>query len=68
MTKAQMLDMLTEQAREFRKDTNVFRRNNHMHKMRKQPSQTTIDAILVSFINQVGTMQGLDYGLYTKHL
>ena len=30
--------------------------------------QRFADAILVDFIHYIGNGQGLDYGLYTKHL
>jgi len=49
-------------------------RNNHMHKApttKKEVigySTDIAEAILVDFINKVGMDQGLDVGLYTKHL
>jgi hypothetical protein len=68
MTKIQLLEMLTEQARMFRADPDTFKRNAHMHKIHKAPPIDVVDAVLVGFINQIGTMQGVDYGLYAKDL
>jgi len=68
MTKLELLKMLELIANEFRADKTWLERNKHMHTCRKKPTPAQIDAILVNFVNQVGTYQGLDYGLHTKHL
>jgi hypothetical protein len=68
MTKHELLEMLTKEARTFRTDRDYYRRNAHMHSIRKAPRQTSIDAVLTGFINHIGVMQGVDYGLYSSDL
>lgn len=70
MTKIDLLDYLTAQAKEQRLDVNAaLKRNTHMHAYRGKPiSQNAIDAILVGFINSVGVHQGVDLALYTRDL
>ena len=72
MSKKVLLTMLEDIAREYRtKCLPSILRNNHMNEVApdiKIPSQKGVDAILVDFVNYVGTYQGLDYGLYTKRL
>ena len=77
MTKKELLDMLTNIAIEYRKDSfdSVFNRNTHMNNLGSMSevincidAQDIIDAVVVDFINYVGSYQGLDWGLYTKDL
>lgn len=76
MTKKELLDMLTNIAIEYRKESydSVFNRNTHMNnlgsiaKVISIDAQDIIDAVVVDFINYVGSYQGLDWGLYTKDL
>lgn len=70
MSKIQLLEMLTRNAREYRKDVEKsLTDNDHMHEHRgPAPSQEAIDALLVGFINYVGVMQGVDYALYAEDL
>lgn len=64
----ELLDMLTSQAKEFRKDHDHYNRNRHMHAITECPPQEVIDAVLTGFINQVGRMQCVDYALYARDL
>lgn len=68
MTRGELLNFLTERAREFRKDRTVISRNYHISGLKEDPSQEVIDAVLVCFINYVGEHQGVDYALYTSDL
>ena len=68
MTTAQLLQMLTERAREFRKDHDHYKRNSHLHDVKASPSQAAIDAVLVGFINDVAYHYGIDYALHTFDL
>lgn len=78
ITRGKLLNFLTEEAREYRKDAlSSLEWNRHMNnlsskdisKMKKerQRHQRIVDALLVDFINTVGANQGVDYALYTKH-
>ena len=68
MTKIELLEMLTKQARKFRADTGHYARNSHMHAIKDAPPQEVVDAVLTGFINAVGIMQGVDYALYASDL
>lgn len=71
MTKIELLNMLTREAKEYRKSgvLESLARNRHMNQYEgEKVSGQTIDAILVDFINRVGARQGVDYGLYTVDL
>lgn len=68
MTVLQMLEHLTDQAAQFRKDTDHYSRNRHMHAIIEAPSQDVIDAVLTGFINHVGRNQCIDYALYASDL
>ena len=73
LTKKELLNMLEKNLKEYRLDANKsLRRNSHMNynvmQGRKDTPQEIIDSLLVDFVNYVGKCQGLDYGLYTKHL
>ena len=72
MTKIDLLTMLTDSAVRYRKDCIAsLLRNNHMNKITASNlnfSQDVVDAILVDFINKIGTEQGVDYALDTKDL
>src|SRR4030095_855137 len=61
MTKIELLELLTERAKAFRKDRDYFKRNTHMHAITDAPSQEVVDAVLTGFINQVGVTMGIDY-------
>lgn len=79
MTRGELLNYLTEEAKRYRNDAlSSIQRNEHMHrlspkdiaKLHKNPErlQRFMDALLVDFINYIGTGQSLDYGLHTKHI
>jgi len=65
--------MLERYINEYRLGANnSLRRNSHMNESvmesKEDVPQQVMDALLVDFVNYVGVQQGLDYGLYTKHL
>ena len=68
MTRGELLDFLTEQAKEFRKDKTSISRNYHLTDIKEQPEQHLIDGVLVAFINYIGMYQGIDYALSVKDL
>jgi hypothetical protein len=71
MTKIELLEMLTRNAKDYRKGGVLasLERNRHMNQYEgEKVSGQTIDAILVDFINHVAARQGIDYALYTSDL
>ena len=68
------IEVLTEvnvYAEKYRKKANEsIQRNRHMNQIKENEnlSQLHIDAILVDFINYMGSQSGIDYGLHTKDL
>jgi len=71
LTKGELCNMLVDRANEYRSNgiLKSLKRNNHMNNFSdKKLKQSTADAILVDFINYVAACQGMDLGLYTKHL
>ena len=71
MTKGKLCDMLINVAKDYKKEgiLESLKRNKHMSNYQGEHiKDTVIDALLVDFINYVGRFQGLDLGLYTKHL
>lgn len=71
MSKIELLEMLTKFAKEYcPKAALSVHRNSHMNNLLSDteiPSGVS-DALIVDFINFVGTKQGVDYGLYTSDL
>jgi len=73
-TRGDMLDYITGCAKDYRlgcKESII--RNSHMNELDKSDDinyikQEYIDAILVDFVNYIGSEQCLDWGLYTKDL
>lgn len=79
MTRGKLLNLLDGEAMKYREETlSSIERNRHMNdlsgkdiaklKENQEWAQRIVDAVLVDFVNFVGVGQGLDYGLYTKHL
>ena len=79
MTRGEMLNLLTKEAKEYhRKALSFIKRNKRMNnlsladfaklKKNKKLMQKVVDAVIVDFINSIGINQGIDYALYTKHL
>jgi len=68
MTAIELLNMLTDEAKEFRADHEHYQRNSHMHDIRDCPPQDVIDAVLTGFINAIGGRRGVDYALYSRDL
>ena len=63
MTRGELLDFLTQQAKEFRNDKTSISRNSHLTSIKEQPEQYLIDGVLVAFINHIGISQCIDYAL-----
>lgn len=71
MTNGDLLNLLTQHVKNYRKDAkkSLFR-NNHMNDLTKGDKipQKVIDALLVDFVNYVGMQHCVDWGLYTKDI
>jgi hypothetical protein len=68
MNKIELLTLLTEHAKEFRKDSGWYTRNGHMNDIEDCPLRKDIDAVLSGFINYIGMSMGVDYALYASDL
>jgi hypothetical protein len=73
LSKRDLMNLLEKEAKLYRLNANdSLRRNGHMNdyamKGREDVPQEIVDALLVDFINYVGTGQGLDEGLYVHNL
>jgi len=68
MTKIELLEYLTDEAKKFRTDSGHYQRNHHMHAITTAPDQDVVDAVLTGFINHIGISQGVDYALYARDL
>jgi hypothetical protein len=71
MTKIDLLNMLTRDAKVYRKDAaKSIIRNRHMNTCPSNQiiDPVLVDALLTDFINYVGAVQGVDYALYTSDL
>jgi hypothetical protein len=73
-TKKELMDYLENEAKHFRTECKAsLKRSKHMHNIKPLKiidglTQEMIDAILAMFLNNIGTSQGLDLGLYTHYL
>ena len=66
-----VLNQMTTDAKEYRKGAiKSVEKNRHMNQIEEgeQLQQRHIDAVLVDFINYIGSIYGIDYALYTKDL
>ena len=68
MTRGELLEFLTKQAKEFRNDKTSISRNYHLTDIKEQPEQYLIDGVLVAFINHIGISQCIDYALDVNDL
>ena len=70
MTRGELLEFLTQQAKEFRKDKLQISRNVHLTGIDENilPTSDQIDGVLVAFINYIGITQGIDYALSVDDL
>jgi len=71
MTNGELLDLLLINAIEYCPDAGrSIIRNSHMNSCnnRTKVDQSTVDALIVDFINFVATGMGGDLGLYTRYL
>ena len=69
MSKIEMIKLLAKNALEYRKNgvLKSLKRNFHMNEYDGEKiKKSTIDAILVDFLNFIASYQGVDLGLYTK--
>lgn len=71
MNKGELIDLLTKRGREYRNDAQEsLVRNNHMNDIEEGEliQQRIIDAVVVDFINFIGSKMCMDVGLYTEDL
>ena len=70
MTKIELLNYLTKEAKRFRNDRNAITRNKHLTGIgiEDEPTARQIDGVLVAFINHIGVSQGIDYALSYEDL
>lgn len=68
MTRGELLEFLTKEAKEFRNDKTSISRNYHLTGIKEQPEQHLIDGVLVAFINHIGISQCIDYALSVDDL
>lgn len=71
MTIGELLKILTQEAIIYRKHcVNSIDNNRHMNNCHGdcKITQDEVDAVLVSYINNIGIRRGVDYALYTEDL
>ena len=70
MTKAELLEYLTKEAKKLRKDPDFISNNKHLTGIDESdmPTAAQIDGVLVAFINYVGMSQCIDYALSVDDL
>ena len=68
MTRGELLDFLTREAREFLKDENGIVRNSHLTRIKTPIPKSQIEGVLVAYINHIGITQGIDYALGVEDL
>jgi len=70
MTKGELLQMLCDDAKSYCPGAAMsIARNSHMNEYQGEyVSQIVVEALIVDFVNFVGSKQCLDLGFYTKHL
>ena len=74
-TKSDLMIYLTRMAMEYSpKCKESVKQNQHMNLVIEEDvdialgDDNIVEAVLVDFVNYIGNNQGLDWGLYTKHL
>lgn len=71
MTNGDFINMVVNDLKAYHKGgvLESVKHNSHMSKYAgERVSPDTIDAILVDFVNFIGSRRGMDLGLYTKDL
>jgi hypothetical protein len=71
MTKKEFMDIIEQDAKEYYKDAkDSIIRNKGMNNLKGDEiiDKNIVEATIVDFINFLGYKQGLDYGMYVKHL
>lgn len=72
MLRGELMDMLVRYAKEYSKRgvNESVHRNNHMNRIMITDviDARVSDAIIVDFVNFIGTQQGIDLALYTGDL
>ena len=68
MTKAELLEYLTKEAKKLRQNADFISINKHLTGIdeNNMPSKEQIDGVLVAFINRVGISLCIDYALSYK--
>jgi len=69
-TKGQLCQFLEDEAKLYLKDVQEsIIRNKHMHEFKgKKIDIKLVEAVLVGYINNIASGQGMDLGLYTHYL
>lgn len=70
MTKSELLEYLTKEAKKLRKEPDFISINKHLTGIGDgdMPTAAQIDGVLVAFINYVGMSQCIDYALSADYL
>jgi hypothetical protein len=71
MTKIELMNIIEKIAKDYYQDApESILRNKHMNNLKgnEKIDKNIIDAVIVDFINFIGSWQGLDYGMYVKDL
>ena len=68
MTRGELLDFLTNRAKEFLEDEDGIVRNSHLTGIKTPIPKSEIKGVLVAYINHVGIHQGIDYALSVEDL
>lgn len=70
MTKAELLEYLTKEAKKLRQNADFISINKHLTGIGESdmPTAAQIDGVLVAFINYVGMSQCIDYALSVDDL
>jgi hypothetical protein len=71
MTKKEFMNIIEQDAKEYYKDAkDSIIRNKGMNNLKGDEiiDKNIVEATIVDFINFLGYKQGLDYGMYVKHL
>ena len=72
MTSGELLKMLEAAAVAYRMDPKCAWRNRRMNRLKKQDKKhlkkKVVEAVLIDFINFVGSCQGVDLGLNSRNM
>ena len=70
MTRGELLDYLTKEAKRFTSSTSFICMNEHLTGVsaKDMPNKQQIDGVVVAFINYIGMSLGIDYALNSNDL